>query len=93
MLTSVANVAGVVLIGVGLAVRVLPGETNLALTLLLATIASAGLHRRPDRNEASGSSSRRSMLALKALVAVADGGQLERHLGRFGNSRRKRRRT
>ena len=85
MLTSVANVAGVVLIGVGLAVRVLPGETNLALTLLPAGIAaaaivgallagrsSAGLHRRLNRNEASGSS-RRSTLVLKTLVAVADG--------------------
>jgi uncharacterized protein (TIRG00374 family) len=85
MLTSVANVVGVVLIGVGLAVRVLPGQTNLALTLLPAAIAaaaivssllagrsSAGLHRRLDRNEASGSS-RRSTLALKTLVAVADG--------------------
>jgi uncharacterized membrane protein YbhN (UPF0104 family) len=86
MLTSVANVAGVILIGIGLAVRVLPGETNLALTLLPAAIAtaaivgsllagrsSAGLHRRLNRNEASGSSSRRSTLMLKTLVAVADG--------------------
>jgi uncharacterized protein (TIRG00374 family) len=85
MLTSVANVLGVVLIGVGLAVRVLPGETNLALTLLPAAIAataivssllagrsSAGLHRRLDRNEASGPSGR-STLALKTLVAIADG--------------------
>jgi uncharacterized protein (TIRG00374 family) len=85
MLTSVANVAGVVLIGIGLAARVLPGETNMALTLLPAAIAaaaivgsllagrtSAGLHRRLDRNEASGSS-RRSTLALKTLVAIADG--------------------
>jgi hypothetical protein len=30
MLTSVANILGVILIGVALAVRVLPGETNLA---------------------------------------------------------------
>jgi uncharacterized membrane protein YbhN (UPF0104 family) len=85
MLTSVANVVGVVLIGVGLAAGVLPGETNLALTLLPAGIAaaaivgallagrsSAGLHRRLNRNEASGSS-RRSTLVLKTLVAVADG--------------------
>jgi uncharacterized protein (TIRG00374 family) len=85
MLTSVANVVGVVLIGVGLAVRVLPGETSLALTLLPAAIAaavivcsllagrsSAGLHRRLDRNEAN-ESSRRSTLVLKTLVAVADG--------------------
>jgi uncharacterized protein (TIRG00374 family) len=85
MLTSVANVVGVVLIGVGLAAGVLPGETNLALTLLPAGIAaaaivgallagrsSAGLHRRLNRNEASGSS-RRSTLVLKTLVAIADG--------------------
>jgi uncharacterized protein (TIRG00374 family) len=98
MLTSVANVAGVVLIGVGLAVRVLPGETNLALTLLPAVIAaaaivssllagrsSAGLHRRLDRNEASGSS-RRSTLALKTLVAVADGVNEAVALLREGNA-------
>jgi uncharacterized protein (TIRG00374 family) len=99
MLTSVANVVGVVLIGVGLAVRVLPGETNLALTLLPAAIAaaaivgsllagrsSAGLHRRLDRNEASGSSSRRSRLALKTLVAVADGVNEAVALLREGNA-------
>lgn len=98
MLTSVANVAGVVLIGVGLAVRVLPGETNLALTLLPAGIAaaaivgsllagrsSAGLHRRLDRNEASGSS-RRSTLALKTLVAIADGVNEAVALLREGNA-------
>ncbi len=98
MLTSVANVAGVVLIGVGLAVRVLPGETSLALTLLPAAIAaaaivgsllagrsSAGLHRRLDRNEASGSS-RRSTLVLKTLVAVADGVNEAVALLREGNA-------
>ncbi len=98
MLTSVANVVGVVLIGVGLAVRVLPGETNLALTLLPAAIAaaaiagsllagrsSAGLHRRLDRNEASGSS-RRSTLVLKTLVAVADGVNEAVALLREGNA-------
>jgi uncharacterized protein (TIRG00374 family) len=85
MLTSVANVVGVVVIGVGLAVRVLPGERSLALTLLPAAIAaaaivgsllagrsSAGLHRRLDRIEAN-ESSRRSTMVLKTLVAVADG--------------------
>jgi uncharacterized protein (TIRG00374 family) len=98
MLTSVANVAGVVLIGVGLAVRVLPGETSLALTLLPAAIAAAaivssllagrsstGLHRRLNRNEASGSS-RRSTLALKTLVAVADGVNEAVALLREGNA-------
>ena len=34
LLTSVANVVGVIVVGIGLAVRVFPGETNLALTLL-----------------------------------------------------------
>ena len=98
LLTSVANVVGVVVIGVGLAVRVLPGETNLALTLLPAVIAaasivgsllagrsSAGLHRRLDRNEASGSS-HRSRLALKTLVAVADGVNEAVALLREGNA-------
>jgi uncharacterized protein (TIRG00374 family) len=98
MLTSVANVTGVVLIGVGLAVRVLPGETNLALTLLPAAIAaaaivgsllagrsSAGLHRRLDRNEANGSS-RHSTLALKTLVAIADGVNEAVALLREGNA-------
>ncbi|HXP99114.1 MAG TPA: lysylphosphatidylglycerol synthase transmembrane domain-containing protein [Solirubrobacteraceae bacterium] len=98
MLTSVANVVGVVLIGVGLAIRVLPGETSLALTLLPAAIAaaaivgfllagrsSAGLHRRLDRNEASGSP-RRSRLVLKTLVAVADGVNEAVALLREGNA-------
>lgn len=98
MLTSVANVAGVVLIGVGLAVRVLPGETNLALTLLPAAIAAAaivgsllagrsspGLHRRLDRIEAN-ESSRRSTLVLKTLVAVADGVNEAVALLREGNA-------
>jgi uncharacterized protein (TIRG00374 family) len=98
MLTSVANVVGVVVIGVGLAVRVLPGETSLALTLLPAAIAaaaivgsllagrsSAGLHRRLDRIEAN-ESSRRSTLVLKTLVAVADGAGEAVALLREGNA-------
>jgi uncharacterized protein (TIRG00374 family) len=98
MLTSVANVLGVVLIGIGLAVRVLPGETNLALTLLPAMIAaaaivgsllagrsSANLHRRLDRNEANGSS-RRSTIVLKTLVAIADGVNEAVALLREGNA-------
>jgi uncharacterized protein (TIRG00374 family) len=98
MLTSVANVVGVVVIGVGLAVRVLPGETSLALTLLPAAIAaaaivgsllagrsSAGLHRRLDRIEAN-EYSRRSTLVLKTLVAVADGVNEAVALLREGNA-------
>jgi uncharacterized protein (TIRG00374 family) len=85
LLTSVANVVGVIVVGIGLALRVFPGETNLALTLLPAALAAisivgallAGraasrLHRRLERSEAGGSS-RRSRLVLKTLVAIADG--------------------
>jgi uncharacterized membrane protein YbhN (UPF0104 family) len=85
LLTSVANVVGVIVLGVGLATGLFPGESNLALTLLpagvaalsivgslLAGRASPGLHRRLQRSEESGSS-RRAAIALKSLVAVADG--------------------
>jgi uncharacterized protein (TIRG00374 family) len=85
LLTSVANVVGVVVIGAGLAVRVLPGETNLALTALPAVIAAlsiagailAGhsaprLHRRLQDAEHRGAS-RRVLVTLKTLVAIADG--------------------
>src|SRR5262249_18321086 len=77
LLTGVANVVGVVVVGVGLAVGLLPGETNLALTALPAAIAAlaivvsllAGrtaprLHRRLERS-AQGESSRLSKFMLK----------------------------
>src|ERR1700723_247053 len=98
LLTSVANVVGVIIVGVGLAVRVLPGETNLALTLLPAAIAtlaivaalrsgrtSARLHLRLERSEAD-KSSRRSRLVAKTLVAVADGVNEAVALLREGNA-------
>jgi uncharacterized protein (TIRG00374 family) len=98
LLTSVANVVGVVLVGAGLAVQVLPGETNLALTLLPAVIAAlsivgsllagrsaAGLHRRLEISEES-ESSHRSTLVLKTLVAVADGVNEAVALLREGNA-------
>ncbi|HWY90962.1 MAG TPA: flippase-like domain-containing protein [Solirubrobacteraceae bacterium] len=98
LLTSVANVVGVIVVGVGLAVRVLPGETSLALTLvpaviaamsiagaLLAGRAAAGLHLRLERSE-EGDSSRRSRVALKTLVAVADGVNEAVALLREGNA-------
>jgi uncharacterized protein (TIRG00374 family) len=85
LLTSLPNVVGVIIVGVGLAVGVFPGETNPALTILPAAIAAGaiiasllsggtaeGLHRRLERSETNGSS-RRAKVALKALVAVADG--------------------
>ncbi len=85
LLTSVANVLAVIVVGVGLAVRLFPGETNLALTALPAAIAAAAiaaallagrtspsLHRRLAQREADGASGR-STLVLKILVAIADG--------------------
>jgi uncharacterized protein (TIRG00374 family) len=98
LLTSVANVVGVIIVGIGLAVRALPGETNLALTLLPAAIAtiaivaallvgrsSARLHLRLQRSEA-GEPSRRSALVSKTLVAVADGVNEAVALLREGNA-------
>ncbi len=85
LLTSVPNVVGVIIVGIGLAVQVLPGETNLLLTLVPAAIAAlsilgallvgraAGrLHARLAQSEAA-ASSWRSRALLKTLVAVADG--------------------
>jgi uncharacterized membrane protein YbhN (UPF0104 family) len=99
LLTSVANVVGVVVIGIGLAVGVFPGEANLALTALPAAIAAASivgsllagrgaarLHRRLRANEAAGASSKRSTLALKTLVAIADGVNEAVALLREGNA-------
>jgi uncharacterized membrane protein YbhN (UPF0104 family) len=83
LLTSVANVAGVIVIGAGLAAGAFAGESNPALTVLPAAIAmlsvlgallagrsAAGLHRRMQRSEAGGGS---PGFALKTLIAVADG--------------------
>ncbi len=85
LLTSVPNVVGVIIVGIGLAVQALPGETNLLLTLAPAAIAAlsiaaallvgraaARLHARLAQSEAA-VGSRRSRVLLKALVAVADG--------------------
>jgi uncharacterized protein (TIRG00374 family) len=98
LLTSVANVVGVIVIGIGLTVHVFPGQTNLALTLLPAAIAtialvaalragrtSARLHLRLERSEA-GPSSRRSRLVAKTLVAIADGVNEAVALLREGNA-------
>ncbi len=98
LLTSVANVVGVIVVGIGLAARVLPGETNLALTLIPAAIAAmsimgallAGrtaprLHLRLERSE-EGESTRRARAALKTLVAVADGVNEAVALLREGNA-------
>ena len=98
LLTSVANVVGVVVLGAGLAAGAFAGETHLALTLLPAVIAAlsivgailagrsaAGLHRRLAMSEARRDSSRRARLLLKTLVAVADGVNEALALLREGN--------
>ncbi len=98
LLTSVPNVLGVLLVGIGLAVRAFSGETNLLLTLvpaliaamsivaaLLAGRAAAGLHARLRRREEAGSS-RRMTVVLKTLVAVADGVNEAVGLLREGNA-------
>jgi uncharacterized protein (TIRG00374 family) len=98
LLTSLANFVGVLVVGTGLAVHVFPGETNLALTALPAALAAltvgaallAGraaprLHRRLARSE-EGKPSRRSLVALKTLVAVADGVNEAVALLREGNA-------
>ncbi len=98
LLTSVPNVVGVVIVGLGLAIRVLPGETNLALTLVARGDSSAvdrwstargahprGLHLRQQRSE-EGESSRRSRALLKTLVAIADGVNEAVALLREGNA-------
>jgi uncharacterized protein (TIRG00374 family) len=85
LLTSVANVVGVVLIGIGLATGLLSGERNLLLTLLPAAIATAAitasllvgrraesLRARSERSEAE-ASPRRLRVFLKSLVTIADG--------------------
>jgi uncharacterized protein (TIRG00374 family) len=85
LLTSVANVVGVIVIGIGLAVGLFGGESNLALTIvpaaaaamaiigaLLAGRAAARLHRRLERSR-QGELSRRASVVWKALAATADG--------------------
>ena len=86
LLTSVANVVGLILVGTGLALRLFPGETNPALTIVPAAVAaiaiggallagrtSSGLHRRLEHSEHDEQSSRISRFGWKTLVAVADG--------------------
>ncbi len=85
LLTSVPNVIGVIVVGIGLATGVFAGTESLPLTALPAAIAAAAvigallagrtaarLHRRLERSE-RGEPSRFTSVVLKTLVAVADG--------------------
>jgi uncharacterized protein (TIRG00374 family) len=98
LLTSVPNVLGVILIGIGLAVGVLGGEHNLLLTALPAAIAAAaviatlyagriaarwGQRVRPDQPSES---SRRSRALWKSLTAIGDGVEESLKLLREGNA-------
>jgi uncharacterized protein (TIRG00374 family) len=98
LLTSVPNVLGVILIGIGLAVGVLGGERNLLLTALPAGIAAAavfatlyagriaarwGQRVRPDQPSES---SRRSRALRKSLTAIGDGVEESLKLLREGNA-------
>jgi uncharacterized membrane protein YbhN (UPF0104 family) len=85
LLTSVPNVIGVIVIGLGLAVGVIGGESNLLLTALpaavalaavAATIAGGRLARRYElRKLVTGRHlrSRRALATVKTLAALADG--------------------
>jgi uncharacterized protein (TIRG00374 family) len=85
LLTSVPNVAGVVVIGVALAIGVLGGEGNLLLTALPAAVAAAAFavtlqagrfaQRREDHEQPEGQKkfSRRVRAFRASLAAVADG--------------------
>jgi uncharacterized protein (TIRG00374 family) len=98
LLTSVPNVVGVIAIGAGLACGVLQGETNLALTLvpaILATmaivgalLAGRGAARLQRRLERSGRDepSRKGRVMWNGLVAVADGVEEAVALLREGNA-------
>ncbi|GAC1316378.1 MAG: hypothetical protein NVSMB25_01980 [Thermoleophilaceae bacterium] len=95
LLTSVANVGAVIVVGVGLAVRVLPGDVNLALCLvpaalaggaILATLAAgrlAGTLRARVARHPGGGESRR----LRILDAVAEGVRESLVLLRRGDAR------
>jgi uncharacterized protein (TIRG00374 family) len=98
LLTSVPNVLGVMIIGVGLATGVFAGETNLLLTALPATIAALAVVgalmagrlakllgsrlERAGRHERS----RRTRLLWRTLTAVGDGVDEAVALLREGNA-------
>jgi uncharacterized protein (TIRG00374 family) len=97
LLTSVANVLALALIGLGLATRVLPGETNPALTLVPAGVAILAIvgallagrlarHLQRHLERRGGSSSGKAALPLKLSAAMADGVKDALALLRGGNA-------
>jgi uncharacterized protein (TIRG00374 family) len=84
LLTSVPNVLGVIVLGLGLAIGVFGGEGNLLLTLLPATVAAGAVvlvlyagriaKRWGARIDARGRElSKRKLVAMKALTAIGEG--------------------
>jgi uncharacterized protein (TIRG00374 family) len=84
LLTSVPNVLGVIVLGLGLAIGVFGGEGNLLLTLLPAAVAAGAVifvlyagriaKRWGARIDARGRElSKRKLVAMKALTAVGEG--------------------
>lgn len=98
LLTSLPNVLGVILIGFGLAVGVLGGESDLVLTAVPAAIAAAAvagtiaggrLARRYERRKREAGRhlrSKRALAAVKGLAALADGVDESLALLREGNA-------
>lgn len=97
LLTSLPNVLGVIVLGLGLAVGVFGGEGNLLLTALPAAIAAGAIaltllagriagrwSARLDRSGA-GAASRRRLVAIKSLSAIGEGVQEALVLLREGN--------
>jgi uncharacterized protein (TIRG00374 family) len=85
LLTSVPNVVGLILVGVGLAAGILPGKASLALTLIPAAVAAiaiigallagrvaARLQRRLKRGRGA-ERSRRVRAIRDTLIAISDG--------------------
>jgi uncharacterized protein (TIRG00374 family) len=97
LLTSVPNVLGVILLGLGLAVGVFGGESDLLLTALPAAIAAAavlgallagrraGRLDEPSAAKAADEASRRRRAIRAGLIAFADGVQEALGLLREGN--------
>jgi uncharacterized protein (TIRG00374 family) len=96
LLTSVPNVLGVIVLGLGLGVGVIGGEQNLLLTILPAGIAAAAVvlvlyagriaKRWGARIDERGHElSKRKLVAMKALTAIGEGVEAAVALLREGN--------
>jgi uncharacterized protein (TIRG00374 family) len=96
LLTSVPNVLGVIVLGLGLAAGVFGHEGNLLLTILPAAIAASAIvlalfagriaKHWGERIDASGrESSKRKLVAMKGLTAIGEGVEEAVALLREGN--------